>query len=792
VTSAVAESSRHACPACRQAMSGPSCVGCGRTFPNVAGLPDFRLNSDRYLELDAERAKAERLARIAESTDLEGVARAYYAMTPDVDPPRCARYLAHILGAEPRGAALACALTDDGPILEIGCGTGGLLVAASCRGLTIEGVDIASRWLVVARRRLQDRGLDVPLTVASAERLPWPDASFATVVADSLIEHCDDPVEALQEWRRVLRPGGRLLIWSPNRFALATDPHVRLWGLGYLPRPWAGAYVRIRRGGAWIPRTLSAWGAARLARWTGFEGVEVGPPSIPREWAQSRPIQERRLLFLYERLSKFLLPRVLLTGVGPLWALDARVPAYCRGGTPHPTLPHKEGGKTPDYKRLRVDSDQTVPPPLRGRVGWGVKTPAHPDILAQRSHSRSIRPIHSRGLAVCLIAEVLAGVVGFIATIHLARRLGPEGFTTLEVAAATAGWLLVLVRSGLDQIVVREAARRPRLIGRLTGELLALRCLWAVIGLALIAGVAGWQGSRTLIAAGLVLVPSAFVADVGPRARNELGFLAILQVLRALGMVAFVWILVASPRDLLAAASAPAVAETLVALVCAIRASRADGWPWPRWRARAAIVLSRRAIVAGLIRFGRVGLYAADAMALGLASGVDRGGYAAGRRLVFALVAVGVVVPTLFAPSLARAWQRGAAEASTELRRGLVILLGLFIPTALGLWLLADLILPALFGSQYQQASPLLGLVAARLPVLLAATWFQSALVAFGREAVALRLTLMAAVVAVILLPIAAVTGGPLGIGWAVLSVEAVLAVGGWIALRWQGIGGGR
>jgi O-antigen/teichoic acid export membrane protein/SAM-dependent methyltransferase len=743
VTSALAATSRHACPACRRAIDGPTCIGCGQTFPTVAGLLDFRLASDRYLDLDAERAKAERLARIAEATDLEGVARAYYAMTPDVDPPRCARYLAHILGAEARGAALAGSLFDDGPILEVGCGTGGLLVAASSRGLTIEGVDIASRWLVVARRRLEDRGLSVPLTVASAEKLPWPDASFATVVADSLIEHCDDPLEALVEWRRVLRPGGRLLLWSPNRFALATDPHVRLWGLGYLPRSWAEAYVGIRRGGAWLPRTLSAWAAARLARRAGFEGVEVGPPTIPREWIRSRPVHERRAMLLYEHLRRSGPTRAILKGVGPLWALEARVPRNFRAGT----------------------------------VGEG---------------SASIRPIHPRGLAACLIAEVMAGAIGFIATIHLARRLGPEGFATLEVASASAGWLLVLVRGGLDQIVVREAARRPRLIGRLTKELLALRCLWAAVGLALIAAVASWQESRALMIAGLVLIPSALVADVGPRARNELGFLAGIQVLRALGMVAFVTILVASPGDLLAAAGAPAIAESLVALACAFRASNADGWPWPRWRGRAAIVLSRRAFVAGLTRFGRVGLYAADAIALGLASGAERGGYAAGRRLVFALVAVGLVVPTLFGPSLARAWREGEAKAAAEVKRGLTILLGLFIPAALGLWLLGDVVLPALFGSQYQQASPLLGLVAARLPVLLAATWFQSALVAFGRERVALRLTLMAGVVALMLLPIAAITAGPMGIGWAVLGVEALMAVGGWISLRRLLNGGGR
>ena len=76
------------CPACRADLIDEACAGCGRSFPPVAGLHDLRLASDRYLDLPAERAKADRLAKIAETTDLAGAARAYYAMTEDVDPPR--------------------------------------------------------------------------------------------------------------------------------------------------------------------------------------------------------------------------------------------------------------------------------------------------------------------------------------------------------------------------------------------------------------------------------------------------------------------------------------------------------------------------------------------------------------------------------------------------------------------------------------------------------------------------------------------------------------------------------
>jgi SAM-dependent methyltransferase len=311
------------CPACRASLFEGSCAGCGREFPEVAGLPDLRIASDRYLDLPGERAKAARLARIAHGVDLKGLAEAYYAMTPDVEPRRRGHFLGHILGAEARGSALSALLPRSGKILEVGCGTGGLLVAATRAGLDIEGTDVALRWLVVARRRLEDRGLSVPLIAASADRLPYADASFDAVVADSVLEHLDDPLAAVQEWARVLRPGATLLVWSPNRYSLAVDPHVRLWGLGWLPRSWMPAYVRWRRGDAWPPPCLSAKEARRLAVHAGFESIEVEAPSISQPWARSRPTWQQRLIAAYAIAQAIPGSRALLRAFGPLWQLRA-------------------------------------------------------------------------------------------------------------------------------------------------------------------------------------------------------------------------------------------------------------------------------------------------------------------------------------------------------------------------------------------------------------------------------------------------------------------------------------
>ncbi len=312
------------CPACREPLRGDArglgCRGCGRTFPRVAGLPDLRLRSDRYLALDAERAKAERLARRAWRTDLTGLAETYYAITDDVDARRRARYLAHIARAEVRGAGLVPLLPRTGRILEIGCGSGGLLAAAAKAGRDITGIDIAARWLVVASRRLADLGLSVPLAAADAENLPWNDAQFDAVVADSLIEHLDDPLSALREAWRVLRPGGRLIVWGPNRHSLTTDPHVGLWGVGWLPDHWASVYVRRRRGCDWTVRPLSPGQSRRLAVEAGWSDVRVHAPEVPLGW---RTRWTGRIgIRLYETLRRSCLNGVLRE-LGPIWQVVA-------------------------------------------------------------------------------------------------------------------------------------------------------------------------------------------------------------------------------------------------------------------------------------------------------------------------------------------------------------------------------------------------------------------------------------------------------------------------------------
>ena len=102
-------------------------------------------------------------------------------------------------------------VTDRRPrILDVGCGTGANLLMLSQFG-EAEGVDISEDALAFCR----ERGL-ANVKLGAAEKLPYDDGTFDLVTALDVVEHLDDDLGGLSEMRRVLRPGGRVLLFVPT------------------------------------------------------------------------------------------------------------------------------------------------------------------------------------------------------------------------------------------------------------------------------------------------------------------------------------------------------------------------------------------------------------------------------------------------------------------------------------------------------------------------------------------------------------------------------------------------
>lgn len=192
-------------------------------------------------------------------------------------------------------------------VLEIGCGRGGFscwLAQQAAQQTDIVAVDFASVAVQMGQAYASEHGISaVRWEVGDIQAIAHADASFDTVISCETIEHVPDPALAVRELGRVLKPGGRLFLSTPNYVGLTGvyRGYLRLTGRRYqeegqpinnfnmLPRTigWvkaAGMRVREVDGvGHYLPfpgrppiRFGGLDGMRTLTRWTALHSLVVG------------------------------------------------------------------------------------------------------------------------------------------------------------------------------------------------------------------------------------------------------------------------------------------------------------------------------------------------------------------------------------------------------------------------------------------------------------------------------------------------------------------------------------
>lgn len=127
-----------------------------------------------------------------------------------------------------RAVWIEAALTGRPPdsVLEVGYGSGILMPILARHARSLYGADVHGHGAEVASR-LSELGVEVRLTQADAQHLPFQDYAFGAVVIVSTLSFVDDAASALREAQRVLRPGGRLIALVPRAIPAAD----RAWEL---------------------------------------------------------------------------------------------------------------------------------------------------------------------------------------------------------------------------------------------------------------------------------------------------------------------------------------------------------------------------------------------------------------------------------------------------------------------------------------------------------------------------------------------------------------------------------
>lgn len=170
--------------------------------------------------LDRHRAE---VARVLPGGDPAAVKRLYVHLGEDLeaafgaDPATAPR-----LSYPETAAVVAAAVPADAAlVLDAGCGPdpGAGTLLAQQPGRRVVALDIGLGTVRLARAKAALGGVVLLPVVADVERLPFRTGAFDAVVCDDTVEHLPDDVEGLRQLRRVTRPGGTVVVATPNRWS---------------------------------------------------------------------------------------------------------------------------------------------------------------------------------------------------------------------------------------------------------------------------------------------------------------------------------------------------------------------------------------------------------------------------------------------------------------------------------------------------------------------------------------------------------------------------------------------
>lgn len=203
-----------------------------------------------------------------------------------------------------------------GRALDVGCGAGQMALALHDRGYDVSAIDISDGMLEATRATFAAAGAEADIRAADMRHLPYDDGTFEWVTALGAIEYVTDPGEAVEEFARVLRPGGHVVVTSPNpyRLAFALDPiGVGMGLLGPPPTGYPRQYIAASR--------LRGYARRAGLDVVGLLGHGVGPLQVAK-----KPVLPSGLSIRLSHAAETHLPLSWLSLLGANLVMVARKP----------------------------------------------------------------------------------------------------------------------------------------------------------------------------------------------------------------------------------------------------------------------------------------------------------------------------------------------------------------------------------------------------------------------------------------------------------------------------------
>lgn len=188
-------------------------------------------------------------------------------------------------------------------VLDLGCGAGETSVYFALKGAQVDALDISPEMMAVAGRLAQKHGVKLKLHTGVAEKLPFAAESFDLVFGNGVLHHVD-LIPALQEIRRVLKPGGKAAFIEPLKHNPVIEVYRRLASDNRTPTEFPLGFGDFKRIASVFPQlTHREFWLFSLYLFLHFFFVERASPGKVRYW--KKVIEDApRYEGLFSRLQK--------------------------------------------------------------------------------------------------------------------------------------------------------------------------------------------------------------------------------------------------------------------------------------------------------------------------------------------------------------------------------------------------------------------------------------------------------------------------------------------------------
>jgi ubiquinone/menaquinone biosynthesis C-methylase UbiE len=203
---------------------------------------------------------------------MEGPIARWYEKTTRKDMDEFRKLAARLAGLLPAG----------GGVLEVAPGPGFLTVELARTGsLRVTALEISKTFVELARKNAAEAGVTANIVQGNASAMPFEDASFDLLVCRAAFKNFAEPARALQEMRRVLRPGGRAVIIDLRRDVSMREinRYIDGLGVGLLSRWFTSFTFRFML----LPRAYTAKAMCDLVNGIGFAKTRIDTNDIGME-----------------------------------------------------------------------------------------------------------------------------------------------------------------------------------------------------------------------------------------------------------------------------------------------------------------------------------------------------------------------------------------------------------------------------------------------------------------------------------------------------------------------------